>query len=137
MSCWPIFPAITGSFALMAKDTGRVLAFNGRLLVGLVLLFACIWRLAVSTDYAGGTFFQVTMITDDRFEGFARVAGGLDKDRYAELRESLLQHLDVALHGILSDAGRLVLQHELGETMHTNPWRLMIGRNSAPLGRYH
>jgi hypothetical protein len=85
---------LAASLALMAKDTGKVLAFNGRLLIGLVFLFACIWKFAVSTDYAGGTFFQVTMITDDRFEGLARVAGGLDEQSYAELRESVVQHLD-------------------------------------------
>ena len=85
---------LAASLALMAKDTGKVLAFNGRLLIGLVFLFACIWKFSVSADYTGGTFFQVTMITDDRFEGFARVAGGLDEDGYAELRESVVQHLD-------------------------------------------
>jgi hypothetical protein len=90
LSYWCLAVAL----ALLAKDTGKVLAFNGRLLIGLVFLFACIWKIAVSTDYAGGTFFQVTMITDDRFEGFARVAGGLDEDSYAELRESVVQHLD-------------------------------------------
>jgi hypothetical protein len=85
---------LAASLALMAKDTGKVLAFNGRMLIGLVFLFACIWKLAISNNYADATFFQVTMITDDRFEGFARVAGGLDEQSYAQLRESLVQHLD-------------------------------------------
>ena len=70
---------LAASMALMSKDTGRVLAINGRFLIGLVFLFACIWKLAISDNYEDGTFFQVTMITDDRFAGFAQLAGGLDE----------------------------------------------------------
>jgi hypothetical protein len=85
---------LAAALALFSQDTARVLAFNGRLLIGLVFLFACVWKLAISDNYVDGTFFQVTMITDDRFEGFVRVAGGLDESEYADLREAVTQHLD-------------------------------------------
>lgn len=85
---------LAAALALLSRDTARVLAFNGRLLIGLVFLFACVWKLAVSDNYVDGTFFQVTMITDDRFEGFVRVTSGLDESEYAHLREAVTQHLD-------------------------------------------
>jgi hypothetical protein len=59
---------LAASLALMARDADRALAFNGRLLIGLVFLFACIWKFALSGDYLDGTFFQVTLLTDPRFE---------------------------------------------------------------------
>ncbi len=85
--------------AALALSTGipdRVLAVNGRLLIGLVFLFACIWKFTGTGQYADGTFFQVTFLTDPRFEGFSRVAGGLDGDTYNELREFVKQHNDAA-----------------------------------------
>ncbi|MGI9264573.1 MAG: hypothetical protein ACR2QU_06580 [Gammaproteobacteria bacterium] len=85
---------LAAALALFAKNPGRVLARSGRWLIGLVFLFACVWKLTVSDNYVDGTFFQVTMITDDRFAGFSRIAGGLDDENYAVLREAVTQHLD-------------------------------------------
>ncbi len=41
---------------------------------------------------------------------------GASGSLYAVQFLKLMQHLDVEIHGIISDAGRLVLQHELGST---------------------
>ena len=41
---------------------------------------------------------------------------GASGSLYAVQFLKLMQHLDVEIHGIISDAGRLVLQHELGLT---------------------
>lgn len=84
------------SLALMAQDTDKTLAFNGRLLVGLVFLFACIWKFAFSGHYVDGTFFKVTLLTDPRFEGFSKIAGGLDAATYETLRDFVGQHRDAA-----------------------------------------
>ena len=84
------------SLALMARDADRALAFNGRLLIGLVFLFACIWKFALSGEYLDGTFFQVTLLTDPRFEGFTQIAGGLDARTYDALSEFAGQHRDAA-----------------------------------------
>ena len=84
------------SLALMAQDTDKALAFNGRLLVGLVFLFACIWKFAFSGHYVDGTFFKVTLLTDPRFEGFSKIAGGLDAGTYETLRDFVGQHRDAA-----------------------------------------
>jgi hypothetical protein len=87
---------LAASLALMARDADRALAFNGRLLIGLVFLFACIWKFALSGDYLDGTFFQVTLLTDPRFEGFTQIAGGLDARTYDALSEFVGQHRDAA-----------------------------------------
>jgi hypothetical protein len=41
----------------------------------------------LSPDFMNGTFFTVTLLSDARFEGFARVAGGLSEEGYEALRE--------------------------------------------------
>ncbi|UCC15053.1 MAG: hypothetical protein JSW21_03645, partial [Gammaproteobacteria bacterium] len=48
---------LAAALALMAQDAERPLAFNGRLLIGLVFLFACVWKFVVSDNYLDGTFF--------------------------------------------------------------------------------
>ena len=87
---------LAAALALMTRDATRALAFNGRLLIGLVFLFACIWKFTGSDNYLDGTFFQVTLLTDPRFEGFAQIAGGLDGDTYENLRAFVGQHRDAA-----------------------------------------
>lgn len=84
------------SLTLMAQDTDKALAFNGRLLVGLVFLFACIWKFAFSDHYVDGTFFQVTLLVDPRFEGFSQIAGGLDAETYQALHGFVTQHRDAS-----------------------------------------
>lgn len=85
------------SLALMARDADRALAFNGRLLIGLVFLFASTWKFVLSGHYVDGTFFQVTLLADPRFEGFSQVAGGLDVNTYRALHEFVNQHRDAGL----------------------------------------
>jgi hypothetical protein len=85
---------LAAALALLAQDADRVLAFNGRVLIGLVFLFACAWKFGLSGDYANGSFFQVTMLTDPRFQGFAQVAGGLDAQTYDALSQYVDQHRD-------------------------------------------
>jgi hypothetical protein len=87
---------LAATLALLTRDASRVLAVNGRLLIGLVFLFACVWKFAGSDNYLDSTFFQVTMLTDPRFEGFAKVAGGLDADTYEDLHAFVGQHRDAA-----------------------------------------
>jgi hypothetical protein len=85
---------LAAALALWTPDPDRTLAFNGRILIGLVFLFACLWKFTGSDNYVDGTFFQVTFLTDPRFEGFAQVAGGLDMQELGELREHVEQHRD-------------------------------------------
>jgi hypothetical protein len=82
------------ALALMVRESNTVLAFNGRLLIGLVFGFACIWKFVGSGNYIDGTFFQVMFLTDPRFEGFSQIAGGLDRETYEALRNFVEQHQD-------------------------------------------
>ena len=90
LSYWCLAVAL----ALMTRDASRNLAVSGRALMALVFAFACLWKFVLSEDYVGSSFLQVTFLTDPRFEGFARVAGGLDVATYDELRGQLEQHRD-------------------------------------------
>ena len=60
-------------------DRIRVLQWNGRLLLGLCMLFATIWKL-LSADYLDGSLFHFLFIGDDRFFDFARIFGGMSPE---------------------------------------------------------
>ena len=72
--------------ALYVNQTKQCLALNARLLIGFVFLFATIWKLVLSSDYADSQFFRVIMITDSRFEGFTQLVAGLSKQQIEGLR---------------------------------------------------
>ena len=56
------------ALSLAAYDTEGCLASNGRVLIGLVFGLAVLWKLGLSSDFVDGSFFQVTMLRDPRFE---------------------------------------------------------------------
>lgn len=80
--------------AHQVEDTREALAFDGRFLIGLVFAFATLWKLVLSPDFLDATFFRITLLTDDRFAGFARLAGGLSPEQLAGAREALGRHVD-------------------------------------------
>ena len=71
--------------ALRLGEPARALARTGRQLLGLVFVFAVVWKAALSPDYRDGRFFAVTLLTDERFADAVQLVGGLTR---AELRES-------------------------------------------------
>jgi len=70
------------------------LARNARWLIGLSFALATLWKLALSADYGSGLFFRVTLLTDPRFENFARLAGGLSLEQFNALRDHVSAHAD-------------------------------------------
>lgn len=80
--------------ALATAEPARALAPTARLLLGLVFACAVLWKLALSRDYADGTFFAVTLLEDPRFGGFTRLVAGLGPDLLERAREALGQHVD-------------------------------------------
>jgi hypothetical protein len=74
------------ALALVARAPGACLALNARLLVGWAFAFAVVWKVALSPDYLDGRFFRVTLLTDERFADFARLAAGLDLEHFERLR---------------------------------------------------
>src|SRR5690606_30702432 len=75
------------TLALSLGDPERLLSANARLMIGLVFAFSVLWKLVLSPDFMNGAFFTVTLLSDHRFEGFTRVAGGLSAEGYEALRE--------------------------------------------------
>ena len=67
------------ALAVSAKNTDAVLAWNGRILVGLVFCFATLWKL-LSGEYLNGSFLHYTFLTDDRIQAFATFIGRLSPD---------------------------------------------------------
>jgi hypothetical protein len=63
-------------------------------LVGLVFLLAVVWKGLLSPDYLDGTFFRVTLVVDERFEGLSRLVGDMPAEVLEHNREILGQHVD-------------------------------------------
>ena len=82
------------ALSLIVRDTDGCLAFNGRLLIGLVFAFAVLWKLVLSPDFLDGTFLRVTMLQDPRFEDWTRVSTGISIDQLEAHRNALDRHLD-------------------------------------------
>jgi hypothetical protein len=87
------FAALSVTLALGARDPAAALRTSARLLIGGTFFFATLWKLALSPDFADGTFFRVTLLADPRFHDLAVLAGGASWDTLdafdAALREFL------------------------------------------------
>src|SRR5262245_40651261 len=75
--------------ALGSGDPWRVIGTSSRLLVGIAFAMAVLWKGVLSPDYVDGRFFRVTLLTDDRLAGTARLLGGLTRADIAANREAL------------------------------------------------
>jgi hypothetical protein len=102
ISTWPladnhayllVYWFLAVAIAAREPDPSPSLAWNGRVLIGLVFAFAVLWK-AISPDFLDGRFFRVTLVMDTRLEAFAQLAGGLDDDQLRERRELLGRHAD-------------------------------------------
>lgn len=65
------------TLAVVAKKPDAVLSWNARLLLGLVFLFAVIWKV-LAGEYVDGSFLHFVFLTDRRVEVPARIVGGLE-----------------------------------------------------------
>ncbi|MEP5763535.1 MAG: hypothetical protein ABJ308_03045 [Halieaceae bacterium] len=90
MSYW----CLACGLALYADRPVDALARNACWLLGLVFLWASIWKIVGSADYGSGLFFRVTMVMDPRLEGFARLVGGLSGQELELLRDYVGAHVD-------------------------------------------
>ena len=79
--------------ARLSPDPPRVLAWNGRWLVGLAFAFATLAKL-LSPDYLDGRFFRVTLLEDRRLEAVATALGGVEPEQIVVWRDVLAQHVD-------------------------------------------
>ncbi len=91
----------------------RSLALNGRLLVGLCMAFATVWKAWLTPDFMNGEFFHHNFIWDPRFAQMASLLGPVDIDLLAANR-----HMSqMQLMSPTSDA----------ITLHTGPMLAGIG----------
>jgi hypothetical protein len=85
LSFWCLALALAGASA----EPDKVLAGNGRWLIALVFLLASTQKWS-SSSYLDYSFFQYTLLTDERFEDFVVLFTGLDYealDRYRDYLE--------------------------------------------------
>lgn len=68
--------------AVWSRDTARVLAVNGRLLIALAFTFAVFWK-SFSGEFLNGAFFEYVFLVDGRFEPLSRVGGGVPREALA------------------------------------------------------
>ena len=90
---------IAVTLSLAGGGAAASLAWNGRLLIGLVFAFATLWKLILSPDYLDGTFFRVALVMDPRFEGLSRLAGGASPELLEASRLALGAHVDGLVSG--------------------------------------
>ena len=67
---------MTLSIACFSQSTGRILANNARILIGLIFLLASIQKIS-APDYLDGTFFRYLFLADNRFEDFVVLFGNI------------------------------------------------------------
>lgn len=79
---WSLALALASS----ARDPSRSLRTAAASLVGLVFVFATLWKVGLSPDYRSGDFMRVTMVTDGRFDEFLRIFTNVDPDQIVEAR---------------------------------------------------
>jgi hypothetical protein len=118
------------ALALMTPEPNKTLASNGHLLIGLVFLFACVWKFIGSGDYTDASFFQVLFLSDPRFEGFSQIAGGLDRTTFESLREVVAQHRDQASMQGGTTASLPIPQSLQNLALAATIWNLLIHDHS-------
>ena len=93
--------ALCAAFSLPQNQQAAALATSSRWLIGLCMLLAAVWKLAMP-DYRSGAFFEFTLLADERFAYFAETVSDLSLKTLAEnrtlqelLRAGHLQGVDV------------------------------------------
>ena len=99
--------ALCAAFSLPRSQQMAMLRASSRWLVGLCMLLAAAWKLAMP-DYRDGSFFEFTLLADERFAHFAAAATGISLKQLAENRELVDLLRDGFLRG--SDLQSVVLE---------------------------
>src|SRR5262245_45435593 len=89
--------ALCSAFSLPVEQQAAALATSSRWLIGLCMLLAAAWKLAMS-DYRDASFFQFSLLADERLAHFTSLLAGIPQRTLAENR---------LLEGLLRD-GHLV-----------------------------
>lgn len=68
--------------SLRTSDPGRILALNGRLLIGAAFAFALVWKLLLTSDFINGNLFRELLLTDPRFQRLSGLVGMSESVRF-------------------------------------------------------
>ena len=98
--------ALCAGYSLPRPQQWSAIALSSRWLIGLCMLLATAWKLAMP-DYRDGSFFEFTLLADPRLAAFAATATGLPQDALAENRQLVDLLRDGHLLG--SEVTRVVL----------------------------
>jgi hypothetical protein len=90
--------ALCGAFSLPPGQQAAALATSSRWLIGLCMLLATLWKLAMP-DYRDGSFFEHTLLADERFAYFASTIAGLPLKALADNRALVDLVREGHLHG--------------------------------------
>lgn len=78
---WLLFYwCLSVAIATSSRHPALSLRLSARTLVGLVFVFASLWKLVLAPEYGNGDFMRVTMLTDSRFAEFTRIFTDVDPD---------------------------------------------------------
>lgn len=100
--------------AVKAPDTERnqILSWNARILLGLTMAWAALWKGVLSDEYLDSAFFHMTLLTDFRFEHIVALTGALDMASLAEnqnaiaaMEQSVNNGLPIREFTLISSAG--------------------------------
>ena len=94
--CFALFIAISSKI----QERSKILFFNAKMLIGLSMLFATLWKL-LSITYLDGTFFEYTLLLDDRFQHVTGMFGGLTDSQITKN----LASIDLLKNGYLFGIG--------------------------------
>jgi len=71
-----------------------MLSKNARVMIGLVFVFAFIWKAFLSPDFLDGKFFSLNMVEDPRFSEFTQLSCDIKNDELNNFRNYVKQHVD-------------------------------------------
>jgi len=103
---------LTIAFSLSMNEPQKVLRENARMMIGLIFLFATVWKI-ISPDFISGAYFHYSFLTDLRFWEESKIFGGLT---LAEMKSNIAK-VDQASAGGMGTA-KLI----------TNPQIMMVTR---------
>jgi hypothetical protein len=95
--------ALCGSFSLPQTQRAAALAISSRWLIGGCMLMAVLWKLAMH-DYRDGSFFEFTLLADERFAYFTDVLTGTPLKTLAENRSLVELIRNAHLRGVDVDS---------------------------------
>jgi hypothetical protein len=108
-------------FSLPAAQQRHALSLSSRWLIGLCMAWAVFWK-ALNPEYMDGSFFQYTLLADERFADFARSLTGLTRQTLADNRYLLELLTEGHLRGLATTSVELAENRAIGVLAQVLTW---------------